>query len=86
LKHKRERQKNRTLEVKKYHIPPSEPAPGRREWEVRYCEVPCGVPEYRQPQPKAQAYPRANQGLATTPAFQQDNPHLPNGRKAGTDV
>jgi hypothetical protein len=26
------------------------------------------------------------QGLASAPAFQRDNPHLLNGRKAGTDV
>ena len=51
-----------------------------------YREVLCGVPQYRQPQPEAQAYIRAKQGLTTTPTFQPDNPHLLNGRKAGIDV
>jgi hypothetical protein len=51
-----------------------------------YCKVLCRVPEYQQPQPEAQAYIWAKQGLASAPASQPDNPHLLNGRKAGTDV
>jgi len=58
----------------------------RREKEVQHREVLCGVPEYRQPQPEAQAYIRAKRALTSAPAFQLDNPHLLNGRKAGTDM
>ena len=47
--------KNVPLRVK---ILSSKPAPGCRLKEVRHCEVPCRVPEYRQPQPKAQANAR----------------------------
>jgi len=39
-------------------IPPHGSASVRREKEVRHREVPCGVPEYRQPQPEAQANQR----------------------------
>jgi len=51
-----------------------------------YCKVLCRVPEYQQPQPEVQAYLCAKRGLASAPAFQRDNPHLLNGRKAGIDV
>ena len=61
LKHKREKQTNRKLEIKKNHVPllAKIPPPGsahcRRKRAVLHCEVSCGVPQYRQPQPGAQA-------------------------------
>ena len=51
-----------------------------------YREVLCRVPEYQQPQPEAQGYLCVKQGLASAPAFQRDNSHLLNIRKANTDM
>ncbi|MBC2698615.1 MAG: hypothetical protein HF976_04390 [ANME-2 cluster archaeon] len=51
-----------------------------------YRKVLCRVPEYQQPQPEAQAYLWAKRDLASAPAFQPDNPHLLNRRKAGIDL
>jgi len=48
----------------KNHVPllakitPPGSAPRRRKRAVRHCEVSCGVPQYRQPQPGAQANQR----------------------------
>ncbi len=41
--------------VHRVKIPPHGSAPVRREKVVRCCEAPCGVPEYRRPQPEAKA-------------------------------
>jgi hypothetical protein len=38
--------------VKRVKIPLHGSAPMQREKVVRYCEISCGVPEYRQPQPE----------------------------------
>jgi hypothetical protein len=38
--------------VKRVKIPLHGSAPVQREKVVRYCEISCGVPEYRQPQPE----------------------------------
>ncbi len=67
-KHKKESQNNRTPEenargkktqttacVRRVKIPLHRSAPVQREKVVRYREIPCRVPEYRQPQPEAKA-------------------------------
>ncbi|KPQ43429.1 MAG: hypothetical protein MPEBLZ_02013 [Candidatus Methanoperedens nitroreducens] len=58
-KHKKERITNRTfggkkkrMYVQRVKIPLHGSAPVQREKVVRYCEISCGVPEYRQPQPE----------------------------------
>ncbi len=38
--------------VQRVKIPLHGSAPMQREKVVRYCEISCGVPEYRQPQPE----------------------------------
>ena len=38
--------------VQRVKIPLHGSAPVQREKVVRYCEISCGVPEYRQPQPE----------------------------------
>jgi hypothetical protein len=40
------------MHVQRVKIPLHGSAPMQRETVVRYCEVLCGVPEYRQPQPE----------------------------------
>jgi hypothetical protein len=58
-KRKKERTTNRTfggkqntMYVQRVKIPLHRSAPVQREKVVRYCEISCGVPEYRQPQPE----------------------------------
>jgi len=58
-KHKKESTINRTfggkenkMYVQRVKIPLCGSAPVQREKVVRYCEIPCRVPEYRQPQPE----------------------------------
>jgi hypothetical protein len=59
LKHKKESTINRTsggkqntMYVQRVKIPLHGSAPMQRKKVVRYCEISCGVPEYRQPQPE----------------------------------
>ena len=58
-KHKKESTTNRTfggkqntMHIQRVKIPLHGSAPVRRKKVVRYCEISCGVPEYRQPQPE----------------------------------
>ena len=43
--------------VQRVKIPLHGSAPLQREKVVRYCEISCGVPEYRQPQPETTREP-----------------------------
>ena len=43
--------------VQRVKIPLHGSAPMQREKEVRYCEISCRVPEYRQPQPETMREP-----------------------------
>jgi len=58
-KHKKESTINRTfggeqntMYVQRVKIPLHGSAPVQRKKVVRYCEISCGVPDYRQPQPE----------------------------------